>query len=52
MLKMMKFDGKYASCNDIQCYLVFTVERQRAMLKIATNNLWLHKKELNAQSET
>ena len=26
MMILMKFDEKYASCNDMQCYLVFTVE--------------------------
>ena len=26
MMILMKFDGKYASCNDMYCYLVFTVE--------------------------
>ena len=36
MMILMKFDEKYASCNDMYCYLVFTVELlQRAMLKKA-----------------
>ena len=36
MLILVKFDVKYASCNDMQCYLVFTVELESySMLKKA-----------------
>ena len=50
MLILMKFDGKYASCNDMQCYLVFTVDLESySMLKKAKTIYYGYNSEYKTQ---